>query len=264
MDPTYEPPVEPSDPVADPPPARPRRLEPAAIGALVLALLAAVVAAFAGLGARWDLWHFSTGFQMLRWAAYGAMGALVVAAIAIYLTRPGSGRRGLPLAVVALLLAAAVAYVPWNWRSTARSVPPIHDITTDLENPPEFVAVVPLRADARNPVEYGGPEVAAHQRRAYPDIRPLVLDLPMDQAFERALDAAHEMGWEIVDVSPGDGRIEATDRTFWFGFRDDVVIRLTALNDRTVVDVRSLSRVGGGDAGTNARRVREYLETVQP
>lgn len=263
MDPTYEPPLDPSERPADSPPPR-RRLEPTAIAALALALLAAIVAAFAGLGARWGLWHFGTGFQLLRWAAYGAMAAIAIAMIAIFLTWPGRARRGLPIAVVALLLAAAVAYVPWSWRSTARSVPPIHDITTDLENPPEFVAIVPLRADARNPVEHGGPEVAAHQRRGYPDIRPLVLDMPQDRAFQRALDTAHEMGWEIVDVNPEEGRIEATDRTFWFGFEDDVVIRLTPLNDRTVVDVRSLSRVGGGDAGTNARRVRKYLEAVQP
>lgn len=255
------------EPVEPPPPSietRRTRWSRFALASLGLALFAALLGALGGFGARWGLWHFRTGFQLLEWAVYLAIAALVVGLIAVVRTRPGHGRRGLSLALIAIVVALAVAYVPWSWRRTARSVPPIHDITTDLDNPPEFAAVVPLRANDPNPVEYGGPEVAAHQRRAYPDIRPLVLDLQMDQAFERALAAVHEMGWEIVDVDPAAGRIEATDRTFWFGFRDDVVIRLTPLNDRTVVDVRSLSRVGGGDAGTNARRVRDYLEAVEP
>lgn len=263
--------AEPIGTVDAPPPAEPPvvvasrpRWSRFALAAIALAAFVAVMAALAGLGARWGLWHFRTGFQLLEWSVYGAILTIVLAAIAIIRSRPGSGRRGLSLAVIALLIGIAVAYVPWNWRQTARSVPPIHDITTDLENPPEFSAIVPLRAEAPNPIEYGGPEVAAHQRQAYPDIRPLILDLPRDRAFQRALDAAEDMGWEIVSADADAGRIEATDRTFWFGFRDDVVIRLTPIEDRTVMDVRSLSRVGGSDVGTNARRVRKYLETVQP
>lgn len=262
MDPTAEPS---RSPIEGPtPPAPRRRWSRFALAALGLAVLAVLVAALGGLGSRWALWSFRTGFQMLEWGVYLAIAAILVSFVAIVRTRPGQGRRGLSLALVALFVGLAVVYVPWNWQRTARNAPPIHDITTDLENPPEFSAIVPLRTDAPNPVEYGGPEVAAYQRQAYPDIRPLVLDLPRERAFQRALDSAHDMGWEIVNVDPEAGRIEATDRTFWFGFRDDVVIRLTPLNDRTVVDVRSVSRVGRGDVGTNARRVREYLETVEP
>lgn len=257
-EPTEPPP--PSAPTAAPAPARWSRF---ALAALALAVLVAVLAAIAGWGARWGLWHFSTGFQLLEWAVYGAILTMILAVIGIMRSRPGSGRRGLSLAITALIISIAVAYVPWSWRQTARSVPRIHDITTDTDNPPEFAAIVPLRADARNPVEYGGPEVAAQQRLGYPDIRPLVLDLSRDRAFQRALDAAYEMGWEIVAADPAAGRIEATDRTFWFGFRDDVVIRLTPIEDRTVLDIRSLSRVGGSDVGTNAKRVRKYLRTVQ-
>lgn len=266
--------TEPVGPVDRPPPPPPSESPAAAetrprwsrfaLAAVALALIVGLLAALAGLGARWGLWHFRTGFQLLEWSVYGAIVTIIVAVIAIVRSRPGSGRRGLSLALIALVIGIAVAYVPWSWRRTARNVPPIHDITTDLENPPEFSAIVPLRADAPNPVEYGGPEVAAQQRQAYPDIRPLILDLPRDRAFQRALDAAEDMGWEIVSADADAGRIEATDRTFWFGFRDDVVIRLTPIEDRTVLDVRSLSRVGGSDVGTNARRIRKYLETVQP
>ena len=243
--------------------ARRRRVPAIASAAIVLAVLCGLTAAAAGFGSRWGIWTHRTGFTLLGYAAYGGLLVVVLAVAAMFLTRPGGPRRGFPLAFAALVIGLLVVGIPWQWRRTARGVPPIHDITTDTDAPPQFVAIAPLRANAPNPLEYGGPEVAAQQRRAYPDIRPLILDLPADRAFQRAYDAAREMGWEIVDADAAAGRIEATDRTFWFGFKDDVVIRLTPTGNRTVLDVRSLSRVGGGDAGTNAKRVRDFLEKVQ-
>ncbi|MBW3627964.1 MAG: DUF1499 domain-containing protein [Gemmatimonadetes bacterium] len=242
---------------------RPRRVSRLALAAALLAATVALVGVFAGFGSRWGWWTFRTGFTLLGWAAYGGVAVALLSVLALYRVRPGAPRRGLPLALVGLIVGLVLVVIPWQWRTRAQSVPPIHDITTDVENPPLFVAVAPLRADAPNPIEYGGPEVAAQQREGYPDIRPLVLDLPKEQAFERALDAAREMGWEIVDANAADGRIEATDQTFWFGFKDDVVIRLTPAADRTILDVRSLSRIGGSDVGTNAGRIRKYLDEVR-
>jgi len=146
---------------------------------------------------------------------------------------------------------------------SARNKPPIHDITTDTADPPPFVAIVPLRRDARNPVEYGGPAVAAQQREAYPDIAPLSLPVPPAQAFERAERAARGQGWEIVAAVPAEGRIEATDTTRWFGFKDDVVIRVRPEGAGSRVDVRSVSRVGRGDVGTNARRIGQFLDALR-
>ena len=241
---------------------RPWPVKAAAV-VLILALLVAVTAALAAFGSRWGLWNFRTGFAVLRWAAYGALATTVLTLPVLWLTRPGQKQtRGFFLAVLALLVSAPVFLVPMMWRARAGDVPPIHDITTDTNDPPRFQDIVPLRADAPNPVEYPGPEVAAQQRAGYPDIRPAVLDVPKGQAFERALAAARAMGWEIVASDVEEGRIEATDRTFWFGFRDDVVIRLTPSENRTIVDVRSKSRVGGSDVGTNARRIRSFLERL--
>jgi uncharacterized protein (DUF1499 family) len=141
----------------------------------------------------------------------------------------------------------------------ARSVPAIHDITTDWENPPAFSAVAPLRRGAPNPVEYGGAAVADQQRKAYPDIQPMLVDASPARTFERALEAAREMGWEIVDANPAQGRIEATATTLWFGFKDDVVIRVSATDSGSRIDLRSLSRVGRSDVGANAARIRAYL-----
>lgn len=256
------------DPAADvrhtgaAPPRPPWTLKAAKV-LLVLACVVGVTAAMAGFGSRWGLWHFRTGFTVLRWAVYGALGVTALTLPVLWITRPGrAARGGFLLALVALLVAAPVFVVPLGWRLRAGDVPPIHDITTDTNEPPRFEAILPLRADAPNPAEYPGSEVAEQQEEAYPDIRPALLDVPAGRAYERALAAARDMGWDIVDADAAQGRIEATDRTFWFGFTDDVVIRLTPSGDRTIVDVRSKSRVGRSDVGTNARRIREYLDRL--
>jgi len=142
-------------------------------------------------------------------------------------------------------------------------VPPIHDISTDLEHPPQFVAVLPLRAGAPNPAVYGGPEVAAAQREGYPDLHSLVVHLAPGAAFARALASARAMGWTMVAADSAAGRIEATATTRWFGFKDDVVIRVEPDPAGSRVDVRSVSRVGQSDVGTNARRIRTYLARLE-
>jgi uncharacterized protein (DUF1499 family) len=222
------------------------------VSAAALGLLLA-----AGPGTRIGLWTFRIGFQMLRFAFYGGAAGAVLALAALVL----GGRRG--LAALALLLGMAAVLPPWQLQRSARSKPPIHDISTDTDNPPAFVAVAPLRRDASNPVAYGGPEVAAQQRKAYPDIQPAILSLPPAQAFDRALQAARALGFEIVAAEPAEGRIEATDTTRWFGFKDDVVVRVRAAGAGSRVDVRSVSRVGRGDVGTNARRIRGFLDALR-
>ncbi|PKM01303.1 MAG: hypothetical protein CVV17_07675, partial [Gammaproteobacteria bacterium HGW-Gammaproteobacteria-7] len=151
-----------------------------------------------------------------------------------------------------LVLGVMTFTMPWQQRRLARSVPPIHDITTDLGDPPTFEAILPLRADAPNPAEYGGEEIAAQQRAAYPDIVPLRLEGPTAAAFTRALEAAREMGWEIIAADSARGRIEAVATTRWFGFIDDVVVRISEDGSRSRIDVRSVSRVGRSDVGANA------------
>jgi uncharacterized protein (DUF1499 family) len=197
---------------------------------------------------------------MMRWAFFAGLAgaAMALVLLAIPRTRRGAGAT----LGIALLIGAAAAWMPWNGLQTVRSLPYIHDITTDMENPPEFVAVLPLRAEAPNPPGYAGEEVAAQQREAYPEIRPLRLDLPPARAFEQALATARDKGWEIVAAVPEDGRIEATDTTFWFGFKDDVVIRIAPENGGSVVDMRSKSRVGRSDVGANARRIHSFLATL--
>jgi uncharacterized protein (DUF1499 family) len=143
------------------------------------------------------------------------------------------------------------------------AVPPVNDITTDTSNPPAFEAVMPLREAAHaEPVIYR-PDFPALQKQAFPDIGPAHLDKHPDQAFAVALDAARKLGWTVAAADSERGRIEATDRTFWYGFTDDIVVRVRAEGGGSRIDVRSKSRIGTGDFGTNARRVRAYLAAVK-
>ena len=226
---------------------------------LALALVAGLALLLAGAGHRFGWWSFGTGFRVVRWAVYGGIAAAVISAAGLVIAPLRAKRRGMFRALAGLIIGLVVVGVPLSYLRTARSVPPIHDITTDPEDPPEFEAIVPMRAAAPNPVVYGGPQVAAQQREAYPDIAPADYPVAPQAAFEAALVAAEAMGWTVVATDEAAGRIEATDRTFWFGFTDDVVIRVRPTDAGSRVDVRSTSRVGIGDFGTNAARVRAYL-----
>lgn len=228
--------------------------------ALVIAVIAVLLLLVAGPGTRLGLWDFRTGFGVMRWAVYVGIGAAVLAA-GMLLTPSLRSSNGATLAV-ALVLGLGVAFVPWNAMRGAKQVPPIHDITTDTARPPEFVAILPLRADASNPATYGGPDIARQQITAYPELRPYTTALPPAKAFDQALKGAEKMGWEIVASDAASGRIEASDTTLWFGFIDDVVIRVEAEGDGSRIDVRSVSRVGKSDVGTNAKRIRAYLATL--
>jgi len=236
---------------------------PFALIGIILAVLAAMAAMLAGFGSHWGLWYFRTGFTILRWAAYVGILAALVSLIGALLTRPATLRRGFLFSIFGLVIGILVFGVPWCYWRTAQRVPAIHDITTDTENPPRFVSILPLRKDAPNSSEYGGPEIAAKQRVAYPDLVPAALSVPPDKAYGQALAAARKMGWVIVDANPVEGRIEATDTTFWFSFKDDIVIRITPADHGSRVDIRSVSRVGKSDVGMNAKRIRKYLKELK-
>lgn len=240
--------------------AEERPLSRLAVAAFALALLAGLLVLLAGPGSRWGWWDFRTGFSLLRWGAYLGVAAAVVCAVAAFRAWNMGGRW---LAVAGVVIAVLAFALPWSYRRTAAGAPPIHDITTDTQNPPAFVAIAPLRADAPNPAAYEGEAVAEQQRRAYPEVRPLMFSAPPSAVFDDALTTARGLGWEIVAADREQGRIEATATTRWFGFEDDVVIRVMSAAGITRVDVRSVSRVGRGDMGANARRIRSYLQRLR-
>ncbi|WP_440997000.1 DUF1499 domain-containing protein [Arhodomonas sp. SL1] len=241
---------------------RPHRLS-GAMAALALAafVLSALLMGAAGPAYRFDFASLGTAFEALRYGTYGAITAvglgLITLIVAVW------GRRLRPALVGGLVILGAIALVvtPYLHWQRAQSVPPIHDITTDTADPPAFRALATARDKAPNAVSYPGGRTARLQRQAYPGIDPLRLNAPRARVREAAVAEVRDRGWELAAVT--DDAIEATATTFWFGFRDDVVIRLRDTGNSVRVDMRSASRIGTSDVGTNAARIRSYLEALR-
>jgi uncharacterized protein (DUF1499 family) len=137
--------------------------------------------------------------------------------------------------------------------------PGIHDYTTDMINPPQFITLTDEREGARNTLVYGGPEIAAQQLAAFPDIKPIMSTLSPDDAYAKALAVGEAMGWEIIGADPAAHRFEGTARTPFFKFVDDTVVVVSNAAGGSRIDVRSVSRIGRGDIGVNGLRVREFI-----
>ena len=231
----------------------------------VSAVLLLVVLLTSPLGYKFGLVPLQPSLVSLLIALVG--GALVVLVGLIYLamavrTNLVGDRNLLALAIVLGLLPL---FIVLPQMSKAQAVPPIHDISTDTDNPPAFVAIVPLRADAPNPVEYGGSEawpadkLGSATREAYPDLEPLRTSMSVADAVSRTRAVLVEMGLEIVATDVRAGRVEATATTFWFGFKDDMIVRVADDEGEVLIDLRSKSRVGQSDIGVNAERIREFI-----
>ena len=230
---------------------------------MVLSVISLLSLGVSGPGYRWGCWGYKTGISLVKYAGFISVAAVVVCLIGLALWYWEIAPQERTHAIIGLIIGGAVVGVMLKWKYTLDSLPYIHDITTDAETPPLFVAVLPLRAGVENPAEYGGPEVAQKQKAAYPDLKPGSVSGPPEAVFSRALQAAKDMGWKIVDSDAKSLRIEATDTTCWFGFKDDIVVRLAPSPAGSRIDVRSVSRVGASDLGTNARRINAYLARVR-
>lgn len=239
------------------------RLSRIAVVGFLAASVALLMVGGAGPAYQMKLVGLGEAFALMSWGAWAGLAAFFVALIGGWITRPGTQRRGFALTLAGIVVGAAAFGVPFGMLQHAKRTPPIHDITTDIANPPRFVAIIPLRKGSPNPADYQGESISRQQRAAYPDVGPVTLVEPADTAFKRALDAARDLGWQIVAAVPNEGRIEATDTTTWFGFKDDIVVRVTSTDGRSRIDVRSVSRLGEGDLGKNAARIRAYLRRLQ-
>ncbi|GAD80411.1 DUF1499 domain-containing protein [Vibrio ezurae] len=234
------------------------------IGTFLLAISIAAVLIILTMmfGAQMGLWEPIVGFGYIRHymnpIAYGVVGISAVGFIYQVVT---GNRVGLVKALLAfsigMALLAPTIYSKIN--PTPRG-PAINDITTDTENPPQFVALNSLRDEAKTSLAYGGSKVAAIQKKLYPNIAPLQTNLTAEAAYNRALDIAKEKGWEIVSQDADALRFEAIARTSVYAFKDDVVVVITALEEGSQLDMRSVSRIGRSDRGVNAARIMDFMQ----
>ena len=235
-------------------------------GAVAAALIAAV-------GAGQGTWHFRAGLSALRYAFYAGAAGIVLAIVAMILARRIQPRLAL-VNLVSLLVALGFVLFVGNQVRIARSVPAIHDITTNLEDPPRFYRLRVRDDNLESIPDLGRPELKALpprerwqavHREAYPDIATIRVPWSREETVVRARALAEERGWEIVTTDALNGIVEAVDTSRFFRFRDNVIVRVRPVTggNGSVVDMRSISRVGVSDVGVNARRVRDFLADLQ-
>lgn len=235
------------------------------LGSLILALafFSAISVMVMMFGARLGFWEPIVGFGLIRnYMNLIGFSVLVLSVIGLIVQFKQDNRVGIAKTSVATLIALVIV-APFiiGKVNPGKRLPPIHDITTDTVTPPEFVFLDDSREGAKNTLVYGGADIAELQKQFYPDIEPMIdLSLSPIEAFNKALTVADEMGWEIVAQDDASLRFEAVARTAVYAFVDDVVVRVsTAAGGVSRIDIRSVSRIGRGDRGVNAERIRAFM-----
>lgn len=229
--------------------------------------------------------------RLVAWSGYLAITLLLILPLSVLMVRSGAWQQGLLLyalaclgstllMIVFVLLLLLPRFAPWRQAVRQRALvalpgtllllslttggdyPRIHDITTNTQDPPLFITAEQVRGEGANPLTIK-PDFIEQQLAAYPDLETLRSPMDIDAAFTRSLQVARDLGWEIYNEDRNKGIIEAVDTTAVMGFKDDVVIRVRGDADGAKVDLRSVSRVGLGDIGANAKRIRAFGEAFE-
>lgn len=223
-------------------------------GAIFLGLASILLVAISAWGYRAEWWPVLRALDVAAWGAWAAIAGVLAAVTGIVL-RLRRRRGGGTVAALGLVLSLPVLAAAGTWQYTTLTTPPINDISTDTEDPPVFwFTATPSDYPAAN---------TAPQRAAYPDVRPLELGLSFDDAFGLVLALVNERGWEVLSADPGEAQVEAIATSRLYGFKDEVVIRVSETGTGTRVDMRSRSRLGQIDRGANARRVMALLSDLE-
>jgi uncharacterized protein (DUF1499 family) len=226
-----------------------------------LCLLAALIS---GFGTRLGWWEFGTGFFILRWSVYLVSVPVGLAIISAVLSKVNGAGLGDYHYLAVLVIGVIVFGVPYSALKEFRKTPTLADATTSFDDPPAFVDLAPIREKtAKNPLAYRGEDATDLQRRYFPDLVSIQINKTPAEVMNKAVRVAKKMDLDIVVADVEAGRLEATATSFWFGFKDDLVLRAQPLeNGLTQIDARSASRVGGMDGGVNTRRLKRFLQQL--
>ena len=235
----------------------------------------------------------NTPGALINWTGYIAVTLLLLLPVSVLTVRSGAWQQGLLLyalsclgCVLVLGLCGVLLLLP-RYANTRGAIlgrmlvalpgavllisllagrgdyPPIHDVTTDIKDPPVFTMAMAQRPEGANSLEID-PQAISAQQEAYPDVQTIRTSLDIEAAFDRALAVAGDLGWDIYHQDRNAGVIEAVETTAIMAFKDDIVIRVRSNAQGTKVDLRSVSRVGIGDIGANAKRIRAFQQAFAP
>jgi uncharacterized protein (DUF1499 family) len=220
-----------------------------------LALLFLILVPLAVLCVKYGLLSYKVGLPVFALSCVGALVVLLILAIVSFLPRFRNQRKQ---ALINSLFALPPVLLFGALMGPAGDFPPIHDITTNTDDPPVFVQGVIERGSDSNSLAIK-PDVIAIQLESFPDLGTIVTELSAADARARTVSVAESLGWEVYNNDPNAGIVEASYTSFWFGFVDDIVIRIRQTETGTELDLRSISRVGQGDLGANAKRISAFI-----
>ena len=222
----------------------------------IVGVLALVGAALSGIGYANEFFDLNTAFLLLRYAVFVCIAMVVLALFSAFLAKKNGSTPRMVISLVLFILCSGVALNVFMQVKTARSVPFIHDVTTDLVNVPEFSVLNPQNPRVENWLE--------KHKEGYADLTSITLDMDVEAVITKAAEISEGFGWNVASVDHAGGRLEVTETTLWFQFKDDMVVRVTANESGgSIVDARSVSRVGGSDIGVNAKRIRKLFAALQ-
>ncbi len=222
--------------------------------------------AFGAFGAHFEILPIFAGFGIFFLGIFLGILAFITGGVGLFHTRPSKGYLGRNLAAAGFVIGGVITLSAVGLSVPGGEyVPPINDITTDQSDPPQFTIAMEISENRGQDLSYPS-EFAQLQRESYPDIEPIAIALPATQAFERARDAAHALKWELVAQNEASTSFEATHTSSFFHFIDDIIVRVrpaeASPESASIVDVRSRSRMGQGDLGANAARIRAFREKL--
>ncbi|HSZ75511.1 MAG TPA: DUF1499 domain-containing protein [Rhizomicrobium sp.] len=240
-----------------------------AFAAFIVALAVSLTAAF---GTRIGAWDYHAGFRILRWGVYVGLGGVAFGALWVLIAIMRGAGAGARYGVIGFLGSLATVAIPVYDAAVTTILPPIHDISTDMEHAPQFEAVLPLRMGAENSPIYDGSRkvtfdgktmnVSAMQHRYYGDLKAIAILVKPPKLYWHAFFVVKRMGWHLVAFDPARYRIEATATSPFFGFTDDIVIRVEPSGEGARLDIRSESRMGETDYGVNAGHIRSFARAM--
>jgi hypothetical protein len=237
-------------------------------------LVSLAVGLVAALGTRLGLWSVDFGLLTLfPWCVgIGILTFVAGAAWALWavIANDSTGAR---YGLIGLIGAILVLYNPVTEYSDAYGMPAIADATTDTEHPPVFVSLLSQRGANASAPDYNGSApmtfdgktstVAQTQHKYYGEIHSVAILMSPERLFKRAVSASYAMGWDVVAIAPDEGRIEATDTSFFFGIKDDIVIRVKPSGMGAKLDIRSKARFDGDyHANRNVLRIRSFMKAL--
>ena len=221
----------------------------------VLSIVSLTTGIIAIVGYRQEWWRHVEAFSIFGWATYIAIASIVLLIIGIYINRNNKSKSTLVLNILSILFSLPIILGTSLFNYAAIAYPAINDISTDTINPPSYW-------DMPTPMEYPVDKFAKKQQKAYPDVKTLKLTQTLEVVFQKSLNIINENGWEIVGEDVGEGQIEAVASSTFFGFKDEIVIRLVKFEEGTIVDIRSRSRIGKIDRGANAKRIINFIKKL--